>query len=326
MRYTSLPGTNFRPSVIGLGTGGFGSSNPTENSFRMMDEYAAAGGNLLDSAHIYAAWLPNGIGASERTVGAWVNKSGLREKMIVVTKGGHFELPTPEISRVRPECIDRDIQESLDRLQFDSIDLYFLHRDDVSIPVAELLGALQPHIRAGRLKAIGASNWTPQRLELAAQEAKARGWTGFCCSQCAWSLADTNPARQGHLGAYYVADEALAWHRKTQFPLLAWSAQARGFFSQEWRWPGQPNPTEKQKALMDDYYSCSNVERWQRARELGKKRGCSANAIALAYVTSQPFPCVALVGPNTLEQLRSSLETADLELTPDEIAGLCKAA
>jgi aryl-alcohol dehydrogenase-like predicted oxidoreductase len=322
MRYTLLPNTPFRPSLIGLGTGGFGSSNPLENSFRMMDEFAAAGGNLLDSAHIYAAWLPNGVGASERTVGAWLGKSGLRSQMIVATKGGHFDLPTPEISRVRPECIDRDIQESLERLQLDSIDLYFLHRDDVSIPVAELLDALQPHLRAGRLKAIGASNWSPERLALAANEAKARGLTGFCCSQCAWSLAETNPARQGHLGAYYITDEALAWYRETQFPLLAWSAQARGFFAQEWTWPDLPTPTAKQKALMDDYHSRANVERWQRARELGRKRGCSANSIALAYVTSQPFPCVALVGPNTLEQLRDCLPAVDIELTPEELAFL----
>lgn len=322
MRSTFLPGTSLRPSLIGLGTGGFGSSNPAENSFRMMDEFAAAGGNLLDSAHIYAAWLPNGTGASERTVGAWLRKSGLRSQMIVATKGGHFELATPEISRVRPECINRDIEESLDRLQLDSIDLYFLHRDDVSIPAGELLDVLQPHLRAGRLKAIGASNWSPARLDLAAAEAKARGMIGFCCSQNAWSLAETNPAIQGRMGAYYVGNEALNWHRKTKFPLLAWSAQARGFFSQEWSWPEPTQPSEKQKSLMGDYYSRQNVERWHRARQLAQKLGCPANSIALAYVTSQAFPSIALIGPNTLEQLRSSLASADLELSARELAFL----
>ena len=175
MRYFSLPNTSLQPSVIALGTGNYGSGISAEDSFRLLDEFAGAGGNLLDSAHIYAAWLPDGTGKSEKTIGQWLRKSGLRDKMIMATKGGHFDLATPEISRVRPECIDRDFQESQERLQLDTIDLYYLHRDDPGVPVAELLDVLQPHLRAGRIKAIGASNWSPERIKLANQEAKARG-------------------------------------------------------------------------------------------------------------------------------------------------------
>ncbi len=322
MRTFSLPNTSLRPSVIGLGTGGFGSSTPLDDSFRLLDEFAATGGTLLDSAHIYAAWLPDGIGKSEMTVGQWLKKSGVRSKMIVATKGGHFELATPEISRVRPECIDRDIQESLERLQLDSIDLYFLHRDDESVPVAELLDALQPHLRAGRLKSIGASNWSPARLKMAAETARASDQTGFCSSQCGWSFAETSPELQGQFGMHYVGDETLQFHRETKLPLIGYGAQAQGFFAQSWSWPDLPNPNEKQEALKKPYFSQKNVERWQRAVTLGQERGCSANTIALAYLTSQSFPGAALIGPSKPDQLRASLAAGDLELSSDEVAFL----
>jgi len=319
MRYFSLPNTTLRPSVIGLGTDNYGSAIRLEDSFRLLDEFSAAGGNLLDSAHIYAAWLPDGAGKSEKTVGQWLRKTGQRDKMIVTTKGGHFELSTPEKSRVRPECIDRDIQESQDRLQLDSIDLYYLHRDDPDVPVAELLDVLQPHLRSGRLKAIGVSNWSPERIKLAAQEAKARGQIGFCCSSCGWSLAETDAAMQGNLGVYYAADEALGFHRDTKFPLMAYSAQAQGFFALAWTWPDLPNPTTKQAALMKNYFSEKNVARWQRAQMLAKMVGCSTNAVALAYVTSQEFPSAALIGPTRIEQLRESLAGADLKLSLEQV-------
>lgn len=322
MRLTTLPGTSLRPSILGLGTGSFGSGISTDDSFRMMDEFAAAGGNLLDSAHIYAAWLPNGVGASERTVGEWVRKSGLRDKIIVATKGGHYDLATPDVTRIVPECIDWDIAESLERLQLDTIDLYYLHRDNLALPVAELLDVLQPHLRAGRIKAIGASNWSPERLQLAHDESTKRGWTGFCCCSNSWSLAEANAAVQGQFGMYYVGADALRWHRATGFPLVAYTSQAQGFFAQSWTWPDLPDPTKKQQALQKNYWSEKNVARWQRVQTLAAKLGVSANTLALAYVTSQSFPTAALIGPTRIEQLRESLAAAYLQLSPEQIAYL----
>ena len=324
MRYFSLPGTTLRPSVIGLGTALFGSSLGAENSFRLLDDFAAVGGNFLDTAHCYAAWLPGGAGQSETTLGRWLKKSGHRSQMIVATKGGHHRFETPHVSRLAPECIAQDVQESLERLQVDAIDLYYLHRDDPSVPAGEILDALQPHLRAGRLKAIGASNWSPARLQGAFAEASARGYVGFCCSQCGWSLAETNPALQGQYGMYYIGPEALQFYRGTGFPLIGFSSQAQGFFAQSWAWPRLANPTAKQAALQPAYYSQKNVGRWERARALAAQRGCSANDIALAYLTSQPFPSAALISSSRPEQLRSSLAGADLELSPAEISYLEK--
>jgi aryl-alcohol dehydrogenase-like predicted oxidoreductase len=124
---------------------------------------------------------------------------------------------------------------------------------------------------------------------------------------------------QGNLGVYYVADEALGFHRDTKLPLIAYSAQAQGFFAQSWTWPDLPNPTTKQQALMKHYFSEKNVARWQRAQMLTKMVGCSTNAVALAYVTSQEFPSAALIGPTRIEQLRESLAGADLKLSLEQV-------
>jgi aryl-alcohol dehydrogenase-like predicted oxidoreductase len=317
MRTFSIPGTPLQPSVIGLGVPTIGSDIPSETAFRMLDEFAAAGGTLVDTAHVYASWLPTGLGTSERTLGQWLKKTGA--PMIVITKGGHPDLATMEISRLSPACLEQDLTESLDRLQRNSVDIYYLHRDDLAIPVAEILDAMQPALRDGRIKSLGASNWTPARLLAAEQEARVRGLIGFTSSQCAWSLADYNPGVQGQMGIFLIDEEALAFYRQKRFPLLAYSAQARGFFLQSWSWPELPNPTAKQEELRGNYYSEKNVRRWERAVVLAQKRNCPVSAVALGYVTSQCFPAAALIGSRTLEQLRVSLVQCDLKLSPDEI-------
>jgi aryl-alcohol dehydrogenase-like predicted oxidoreductase len=317
MRTFSIPGTSLQPSVIGLGVPTFGSDIPAETAFRMLDEFAAAGGTLVDTAHIYAAWLPNGVGTSERTLGEWLKKSGAA--VIVATKGGHPELATMETSRLSPECLEQDLAESLDRLRLDSIDLYFLHRDDPAIPVAEILDAMQPALRDGRIRALGASNWAPVRLLAAQNEAHARGLTGFSCNQCAWSLAEANPEVLGQFGMFYIDRAAMQFHREKKLPLLGYSAQAQGFFAQSWTWPEPPELTAKQQSLRAAYYSEKNVGRWQRAVALAQRHDCPVGAIVLAYLTSQDFPSAALIGPRTPEQLQLSLTRCDLQLAPDEI-------
>ena len=105
MRFTSLPGTEFAPSVICLGTGGFGSSIPQEDAFRMFDLFAELGGNFVDTARVYAAWIPGGEGASERTIGAWLKSRNMASGFIVATKGGHPNLATMKVSRLSPADI-----------------------------------------------------------------------------------------------------------------------------------------------------------------------------------------------------------------------------
>ncbi|MEK7412080.1 MAG: aldo/keto reductase, partial [Planctomycetota bacterium] len=197
---TPIPGLTTAPTALVFGTGSLGSAIPADDAFRLMDRYAELGGNHFDSAHVYAAWLPRGTGASERTVGAWVRRRGMEGRVCVATKGAHFNLDGVHASRVRPECIAADLRESLDRLGLARVDLYYLHRDDPSVPVEPLLEALERERRAGLIGAYAASNWSAPRMAEARTIARARGWSGFVANQIEWSLAEVPPTESCGLG------------------------------------------------------------------------------------------------------------------------------
>ena len=320
MIYTELPGLAFAPSVICLGVAEFGSKISAEESFAMLDDFVAAGGNCADSAHIYAAWLPDGWGQSERTLGAWLKARQPRD-FFVSTKGGHPDLQNMSNSRLTPECIAQDLAESLERLQRDSVELYWLHRDDPQVPVGEIINALNDLISARKIGAIGASNWSGARIEAANQYAAQNGLVGFCASQIGWSLAEVNPQVRGAALTVQMDDELLHWHRQHRFPVMAYSSQANGFFHYDLP-EENAAMTAKQKALAHSYLSDKNRARYQRAAQLAHKLKRSAPEVALAYNWSQNFPSVAIVGATKREQLQETLRAADLQLAPDHVAFL----
>lgn len=320
MQFTAFPGTDLRPSVLCLGTGAFGSAVSVDDSFALLDAFAAAGGNFADAAHIYAAWLPGGAGQSERTLGRWV-RSRRPAGFLVGTKGAHPELSTMGVPRLTPECIATDLEESLDRLGLDHVDLYWLHRDDPAMPVDEVMDALHTHVRAGRVRAIGASNWSPERISEANQLAAARGLTQFCASQIGWSFAKSKNQGRGADGTLHMDKATLGWHRSTGFPVVAFSSQAAGYFAHPLPAMGTA-PSDKQSALAAAYGTAMNVARHRRATELARRLGHTANDVALAYLWSRPFPAVAIIGSRTPAQLQDSLRPADLTLTAEDLAFL----
>jgi aryl-alcohol dehydrogenase-like predicted oxidoreductase len=322
MDYGTIPGIAPAPSVICLGTGGFGSSIPRETAFAILDAYAGQGGNFLDTAHIYAAWEPGGSGASERTLGAWLKRNGMRRRFVVGTKGAHPHLQSMQVSRLSPVEITQDLEESLERLDTDTIDLYWLHRDDPAVPVGEILGVLNEHLAAGRVRALGASNWSTARLVEAAAYAGAHGMQTFCASQIGYSLAQSQLLNPSVEGARYMDDRAWQWHRQTGVPLVAFSSQALGFFSGKYVGGGRSLKTGKDQTVKKIYLSAKNLERQERATALAEKDGRTANQIALAYLLSQPFPVFPIVGSQTVEQVLDSCAAAAFTLRPDEIAWL----
>ncbi|MCW8128976.1 MAG: aldo/keto reductase [Planctomycetota bacterium] len=320
MRTSALPGLALKPSVVALGTGPYGSAIDRDASFAMLDAYAEAGGNFLDSAHVYASWVAGGEGASEKTIGAWMKARQNRARIVVGTKGAHPDLKTMHIPRMRPEDIAKDLGESLERLETDYIDLYWLHRDDLNTPVGEILGALNEHLAAGRIRALGASNWTVARLQEAADYAAREKVTGFCASQIGWSLARVNPGISGQNGTLYMDDPTMAYHRSSKLPVAAYSSQGNGFFGGKYR-RGEA-PEGKKAGMAKKYFSDANFGKLERAQQLGQELGRSANEVAVAYITSQPFAGFAIVGPNTMDQLHASCAAGSLELTPSQVAWL----
>ena len=318
MNYTLIPGTPLRPSAICLGTDRFGSAISQEDAFRLLDAFADAGGNFIDTANIYAAWLPNGVGASERTLGAWFKRSGARASWIVATKGGHPRMDTQHVSRLAPADLAHDLQQSLERLGMQSVDLYWLHRDDPRIPVGEIVEPLNEHIAAGRIRAIGASNWTPARIALANAYAQAKGLAGFRASQIAWSLAAPNVA---HItpGLLYMDAPTREFHARTGLPVAAYSPQAQGFFSGKY---DRNDATPADSFVARLYFNSENFVRLERARTLAARHGRTPNEVALAYIFRGKFPVYAIAGSRTVEQLAASCRALDLQLSPQEAAWL----
>jgi len=296
-------------SVLCLGTANYGSAYSREQSFALLDAFAEAGGNFLDTAHVYADWLPNGHGASERTVGDWLRTRGVRDQFVVATKGGHPRLETMERSRLRPEDLARDLTESLDRLGTGRVDLYWLHRDDPAVPVSEILDALNEHRAAGRIHALGASNWRPARLRAAAEYARARGLTGFVASQVGWSLAAPNTTEGQWYDMRFMDADALEYHCEAGLKVIPFSPQAGGFFAHPYD-PGDPK--------YGLYHNELSANRWAWVQRLADVRGISPNALALTYLLTHPCGGAAVIGPRTVAQLGDSVAAVDLQLSYGE--------
>lgn len=274
-----------------------------EKAAANMDAYFAIGGNCFDSAHIYCG------GQSEEVIGRYLKERGTRDQWVILTKGAHHDQNGPRVSR---EAIRSDLMTSLERLQVDTIDMYGLHRDDPNVPAGEVIEILNEHIKSGAVQTIGVSNWTWQRIQEANDYAAAKGLVGFSFSSPNLSLAKANEPFWA--GCVSVDDETLAWHEANQLPLFSWSSQARGFFT------GRFTPEDRSNAdLVRVFYSDDNWERYARAKQLAEQKNVTQIQIALAYVLNQAFPTCALIGAQSLEELRSCDEGSRIKLTREEM-------
>jgi aryl-alcohol dehydrogenase-like predicted oxidoreductase len=306
MYYLTIPGLATPLSRIALGTASF-SSDDYAQAAGLLDAFVELGGTCIDTAHVY------GHGASERAIGRWLAERHNRADVVLIDKGCH---PIGGSGpRVTPQAIYADLTESLERLQTDSIDLYLLHRDDERVAVDSLIEALNEECAAGRVRVFGASNWRIERIVAANVYAAQHGLAGFVVSSPNLSLA--RPKEPMWVGCISLTDADRAWHTAAQFPVVAWSSQAGGFLSGRFSRDDTSNAD-----MLRVWYSDENFERLRRATELGRQKGTGSMSIALAYVLSQPFPTVALVGPATVAELHDSCRALAIDLTADEVAYL----
>ena len=234
---------------------------------------------------------------------------GLREQVVIIGKGAH----TPNCF---PEFITSQLAESLERLQSDYVDLYLMHRDNPEVPVGEFVECLNEHIRAGRMRAFGGSNWSLDRVAAANEYAREHGLVGMSAVSNNFSLARmVDPVWAGCIAASDPASRA--WFTQMQIPLLSWSSQARGFFTD------RAGPDKRDDAeLVRGWYAEDNFARRARAYELAAKKGVQPINISLAYVLTQPFPTFALIGPRTVAETESSFGALGVELTGGEVGWL----
>ena len=267
------------------------------------DDWFERGGNAFDTAWIY------GGGKIEKLLGQWIASRGVREDVVVITKGAH----TP---RCLPDLIVRDFMESLDRLKFDYADIYIMHRDNLEVPAGEFVDALNGLIDKGLIRgAIGGSNWSLDRFDAVNEYARGNGKQGFTVLSNNLSLA--RMVKPVWDGCVHVSDAATRARLEAGgITNFAWSSQARGYFL-----PGD----ERMKLGAGNFQSWDspdNRARRERAEELGRKKGCSPINIVAAYVINQAFSSFALVGPRTIHETATTLPAVDVELSREEIEWL----
>ena len=308
---------------LALGTAFF-TVGAQEAWFDLLDAFVACGGTLIDSGRVY--------GDSEEVIGQWMASRQVdREGLVLITKGAHGKGVIPESEY--PQVVHQELDTSLGFLQTDYVDLYFLHRDNMEMPVGEILEPLNEEIERGRVRAIGASNWEYRRLGEAAEYADKHGLTGFGAVSNNLSLA--RPAAAFYPGLVSVDAEGERWHADTGVGLIPWSSQARGFFTGQWtrqlrarRMRDEARsapPAEKtfDSRMLKVYATDENYERLERARALGERKGeYTAMEVGLAWLLNKPFPIAPVVGARNREELDSCVRAAELTLTADEASWL----
>lgn len=312
---TRIPGVDRPASDLALGTA-FYRHQDRELCFRILDDFRRYGGTLIDSGRLY--------GDSEAVIGAWMDARTVRDQMVIITKCGHGPdglLPVGDFEGV----VTEELATSLECLRTDCIDVYMLHRDNPSVPVARIMDRLNREVDRGRVRALGASNWEYARIDEANEYANKHGLKGFAAVSNNISLAvPTEPFYTGLVSADGVGER---WHERTGTPLIAWSAQARGFFvggyTAEMRGRAASIEDAFTRRMLEVYFTDENLERLERARTLGERKGGAlATQIALAWLLHKPFPLLPIVGPHTSEELALCVEAASIQLTDDEIRWL----
>jgi len=278
----------------------------------LLDSIFAMGCNAFDTAHAY------GQGASEQVLGNWMESRGNRKDVIVIDKGAH---PAAGRSRVDPDSIKQDLQESLHRLKTDYVDVYLLHRDDPTVAVGPLIEVLNDLKEEGKIVLFGASNWSRKRLGQAEAYAQENSLSSFAVSsnQFCLALQYDNPY-PGTLSINSVPEDSeRQWYKETQYPLLAWSSLARGFFSGKFTRDNLKAFTDAQALIsLRCYAREDNFMRLDRARQLAEEKGATVSQIALAYIFQQPLNVFAITGSLNPAHFQKSVEALDIGMTERE--------
>jgi len=316
MKYGRIKGVDKDISRIVFGTmiihpDANGSLN---NAFDLLDTATEYGINAFDTAKVYG---------SEPNIGKWMQERGNREKVVILTKGAH---PDENGSRVVSAKLCEDIENSLKQLQTDYIDIYMLHRDDLNVPVSEIIDTLNKYTKPGIIKAIGGSNWTHERLAEANAYASEKGLTPFTSSSPNYGLAVQvdNPWGEGCVSISGPDDdEARKWYAENNMPVFAYSSIARGFFSGRIT---SENYTPETDAVDDAckraYCYPINFKRLEKAYNLAQKKGVTAAEIAIAYCFTGSLDVYALLGAASRDEIKSAVNALNIEITPEEATDL----
>ncbi len=297
-------GLSIRPFVLGGNV--FGMTADRDASFAVLDRFVERGGGMIDTADVYSAWVPGHKGGeSESMMGAWLKQSGARDRILIATKVGMMP------GGLKPDRIREAVQGSLDRLGTGTIDLYFAHKDDPDVPLGEVLGAFAELIDAGIVRAIGASNYSAERLAEALRVSDEKGLPRFTAMQPELNLLDRDQY-EGPLQQLCL-DEGLG--------VVTYFSLASGYLSGKYRSADDLGKSPR-GARVKPYLEGRGPAVLSAMDRIAAETGATLPQIALAWVAAQPGVTAPIASATTAGQLDELLGSLDLRLSEDQLAAL----
>lgn len=316
MKKGTLGKTTLTVSALCMGTVYFGSRMDDAASFAMLDHFAELGGNFLDTARVYADWVPLAQRqASEKCIGRWLKARKIQDQVVIATKGGHPPLFLPGRPTLSAKDLAHQAEESRRNLGLDTLPLYYLHRDDTKIPVAQIMDALFSLQDEGVIRHIACSNWTAERIRQANAYAAACGREGFVAVSNQWSLARFVPGA-GDQTLVHTDDGLCAFHRESGIPLLPFTSLAQGYLSK------LAEGKAIAKGLTDSYGLPENDAIARRAKELAAQKGMTVAQIAQCFFYAQDFQVVPVMSFSSVAQMEEAAAATEMTITPEECAWL----
>jgi aryl-alcohol dehydrogenase-like predicted oxidoreductase len=303
MRALGTSGIEVAP--LALGGNVFGWTADEATSFAILDAFVEAGGTMIDTADVYSAWAPGHVGGeSEAVIGRWLKRSGKCEQVVIATKVGM-------IGGLAPAEVAGACDASLARLGVETIDLYYQHKDDESVPLADSLGAFEALVKAGKIRAIGLSQFTSDRLEQAMHVGEAEGFTRPCALQTWYNLVEREKLEGPLLDAA----------RASGLAVLPFYALANGFLSGKYR--SQADLAKSVRGMRNVAYLEGRGMRVLAALDaVAAETGAALASVALAWTMAQPGVTAPIASATSLDQLAELTAALHLTLAPDQIGRL----
>jgi aryl-alcohol dehydrogenase-like predicted oxidoreductase len=290
---------------LALGGNVFGWTADEATSFAVLDAFVDAGGKMIDTADVYSAWVPGHSGGESETVlGRWLKHSGKRDRVVIATKVGFLAGLAPGV--IAPAC-----DASLQRLGIETIDLYYQHKDDETVPLAESLGAFEELKGQGKIREIGLSQFSAERLGEALQVSKAQGFTKPCALQTWYNLVE-RAKLEGPL-----RDVAL----EHGMGILPFYSLANGFLTGKYRSADDLGKSVR-GTRNAEYLEGRGLNVLAALDEVAAETGAALATVTLAWTMAQPGVSAPIASATSLDQLKELMAALTLELSPDQIERL----
>src|SRR6478752_10691592 len=295
---------------LSLGCNVFGWTADRDTSFAVLDAYTAAGGNFVATADGYSAWVPGNTGGdSERILGEWFSSRGNRDEVVLATKVSQH----PDFRGLAADNIRRAADASLKRLQSEHIDLYYAHFDDETVPLEETVGALSALVDAGKVRSIGISNYSPERIEEWFRITERDGLHRAVALQPHYNLVER---------AYETTYRPIA--EREGLGVMPYFALAAGFLTGKYRDGVTVDSARAGGAAK--YLDDTGRAVLAALDEVAAAHGASVASVALAWLGAQPTITAPIASARTTEQLPDLLASVELKLTRDELEVLAGAS